>query len=342
MELPGRLTAHASPNRRKISKRASPGSRHGEQPLPSRHASASTAPVAACRRATSSVSPDLLPTKQRRRRAPSLAHRLGFRKRRHPAAAARILAAGLSSSAFFSVDRGARRAVAGVGDDGDGRRGGPAGVARASASIPPPSAPAAPKAEAQGRRARGAPQGLRRPAGPPCRAAAGREGGRGPSAPSGTANRVGRRRRPARLRGADRAGAHPSRRRRPARGSDAVRARSDGCAPRHAGARDPAASGTDRAAGRDHAHDRLRRADPAASAAASGVHGIEVPLTEPRANGYWTECRIAAMGSTVHVVLGDAPAGLGVVGARRDRAARAVLEPLPPRQRARAAARARG
>jgi thiamine biosynthesis lipoprotein len=40
------------------------------------------------------------------------------------------------------------------------------------------------------------------------------------------------------------------------------------------------------------------------------VHGIEVPLTEPRANGYWTECRDRAMGSTAHVVLGDAPAGL--------------------------------
>jgi thiamine biosynthesis lipoprotein len=40
------------------------------------------------------------------------------------------------------------------------------------------------------------------------------------------------------------------------------------------------------------------------------VYGIEVPLTEPLADNYWTERRTRAMGSTAHVVLGDAPAGL--------------------------------
>jgi thiamine biosynthesis lipoprotein len=41
------------------------------------------------------------------------------------------------------------------------------------------------------------------------------------------------------------------------------------------------------------------------------VHGIEVPLTGQRTDGYWTECRVRAMGSTAHVVLGDAPPDLG-------------------------------
>ena len=35
-----------------------------------------------------------------------------------------------------------------------------------------------------------------------------------------------------------------------------------------------------------------------------------MPLIESREDGYWTECRDRAMGSTAHVVLGDAPAGL--------------------------------
>jgi thiamine biosynthesis lipoprotein len=35
-----------------------------------------------------------------------------------------------------------------------------------------------------------------------------------------------------------------------------------------------------------------------------------VSLTEPRADGYWTDCRTRAMGTTAHLVLGDAPAGL--------------------------------
>ena len=46
------------------------------------------------------------------------------------------------------------------------------------------------------------------------------------------------------------------------------------------------------------------------AAAPSGVHGIEVPLSEPGADGYWTERRARAMGSTAHIVLGDAPVGL--------------------------------
>ena len=37
------------------------------------------------------------------------------------------------------------------------------------------------------------------------------------------------------------------------------------------------------------------------------MHGLEVPLTEARANGYWTECRARAMGTTAHVILGDSP-----------------------------------
>jgi thiamine biosynthesis lipoprotein len=40
------------------------------------------------------------------------------------------------------------------------------------------------------------------------------------------------------------------------------------------------------------------------------VHGIEVPLTEPLADNYWTERRTRAMGCAAHVMLGDAPAGL--------------------------------
>lgn len=36
-----------------------------------------------------------------------------------------------------------------------------------------------------------------------------------------------------------------------------------------------------------------------------------MPLTERRADGYWTECRARAMGSTAHLVIGDAPDGLG-------------------------------
>jgi thiamine biosynthesis lipoprotein len=40
------------------------------------------------------------------------------------------------------------------------------------------------------------------------------------------------------------------------------------------------------------------------------VHGIEVPLTDARADGYWIERRSRAMGTTTHVVIGDAPAGL--------------------------------
>jgi thiamine biosynthesis lipoprotein len=40
------------------------------------------------------------------------------------------------------------------------------------------------------------------------------------------------------------------------------------------------------------------------------VHRIKVSLTEARSDGYWTERRARAMGTTAHVVLGDAPAGL--------------------------------
>jgi FAD:protein FMN transferase len=35
-----------------------------------------------------------------------------------------------------------------------------------------------------------------------------------------------------------------------------------------------------------------------------------MPLTDRRTGGYWTESRTRAMGSTAHIVLGDAPAGL--------------------------------
>jgi hypothetical protein len=38
------------------------------------------------------------------------------------------------------------------------------------------------------------------------------------------------------------------------------------------------------------------------------VLGIEVPLT--RTGEYWTERRGRAMGSDVHIVIGDAPAGV--------------------------------
>ena len=49
----------------------------------------------------------------------------------------------------------------------------------------------------------------------------------------------------------------------------------------------------------------------AACSPTAGVHGIEVPLSEHRTDdGYWTECRARAMGSTAHVLVGDAPAGV--------------------------------
>ncbi len=35
-----------------------------------------------------------------------------------------------------------------------------------------------------------------------------------------------------------------------------------------------------------------------------------MPLTEARADGYWSECRTRAMGSSAHIVLGDAPVDL--------------------------------
>jgi FAD:protein FMN transferase len=62
----------------------------------------------------------------------------------------------------------------------------------------------------------------------------------------------------------------------------------------------------------DHegAYDDDDRVHAAATARATAVHGIQVPLTEARAAGYWSESRTRAMGTTAHLVLGDAPAGV--------------------------------
>ena len=117
----------------------------------------------------------------------------------------------------------------------------------------------------------------------------------------------------------------------------------DHCASREEGSdhHEPAREGSPHhAADHESAHDD-DGVHAAATARATAVHGIEVPLTEARADGYWTESRTRAMGT--HRASGGRRRARGPrrVGARGDRAARTVLEPLPPRQRARDAARAR-
>ena len=104
---------------------------------------------------------------------------------------------------------------------------------------------------------------------------------------------------------------------------------------RRAGRHNAADHAADRAAHRsahDVTHDRLH---PANGSAASGVHGIEVPLTDAGADGYWIERRSRAMGTTTHVVIGDAPAGLDAWAFAEIERLEQCWTPLPPRQRAR-------
>jgi thiamine biosynthesis lipoprotein len=57
-----------------------------------------------------------------------------------------------------------------------------------------------------------------------------------------------------------------------------------------------------------------RRDDPAAAAPAAALHRDEVPVTATRLidvrDPYWSERVVGAMGSTAHIIAGDAPAGV--------------------------------
>jgi len=78
----------------------------------------------------------------------------------------------------------------------------------------------------------------------------------------------------------------------------------------------------DRTAHHRAADHRVRPTAPAGTAALHGVEvslidralidrpGIDEPSVRRLADGYWTECRERAMGSTAHVLLGDAPEGV--------------------------------
>ena len=304
VELPGRLNP-CLPTRRKISKRASPGSRRGEQPLPSRHAwppprpprarvvrFAGPAPGPARRRGANVVH---APARARSPQAPASRGRSAHPRRRPELV--RVLLA----------DRGARRPVARVGVDRDGRRGS-AGVARRSVGAAERTRRAG---ETQSRCARGAPQGLRRSAGTSRRASAGRRG-RGSRPARAVAARPCTRRRPARRTWRRARPWHRSRPprpapapapRRPRRRRPVLPPRRPSAAPRRRLRPRPRSS---------RPRPRPSSDDTAAASAAPGVHRIEVPVIDARRrrDGYWSERRRRAMGSTAHVVVGDAPDGV--------------------------------